>query len=90
MPIIKRFKEYVKSKFNRLADWVTKHAPPMPKIDDAWNFVKNNVQRLRSKKSLEPEPELELHQEEPHNFQIYESRTALNRWKGRIRSTNVP
>jgi len=36
MPIIKRFKEYVKSKFNRLADWVTKHAPLVPKIvDDA-------------------------------------------------------
>ena len=28
---MKRFKEYVKSKFNRLADWVTKHAPPMQK-----------------------------------------------------------
>jgi len=38
---MKRFKEYVKSKFNTLADWVTKHAPPMPKIVDyAWNFVK--------------------------------------------------
>ena len=58
MPIIKRFKEYINSKFNRLTDWVTKHAPPVPKIvDDAWNFVKNNVQRLRSKKSLELEPE---------------------------------
>ena len=75
MPIIKRFKEYVKSKFNRLADWVTKHAPPVPKIvDDAWNFVKNNVQRLRSKKSLEPEP----NQEEPHNFEIHETEVALD------------
>ena len=55
MAIVKRFNEYVKSKFNRLADWVTKHAPPMPKIvDDVWNFVKNSVQQLRGKKSPEP------------------------------------
>jgi len=44
MGIVRRFKKYVKSKFNRLADWVTKHAPPVPKIvedrNDAWNFVK--------------------------------------------------
>ena len=76
---MKRFKEYVKSEFNRLADWVTKQATPMPKIvDDVWNFVKNNVQRLRSKKSLEPEPEPEYsHLQEPHNFPIYESKSAL-------------
>ena len=75
---MKRFKEYVKSKFNSLADWVTKHAPPVPKIvDDAWNFVKNNVQRLRSKKSLEPEPESELTQEE-ETFKVTEKRSALN------------
>ena len=76
MPIIKRFKEYVKSKFNRLADWVTKHAPPMPKIvEDAWNFVKNNVQRLRSKKSLELEPEPKQDEE---TFKLTEKRSALN------------
>ena len=51
----------------------------MPKIvDDAWNFVKNNVQRLRSKKSLEPEPEPEPNQEEPHNFEIHETEVALD------------
>ena len=78
MIIGKRFKEYVKSKFNKLADWVTKHSPPVPKIvDDAWNFVKNNVQRLRSKKSLEPEPESELTQEE-ETFKVTEKRSALN------------
>ena len=34
------FKEYVKSKFNSLADWVIKHAPPRPKIvDNVYNFV---------------------------------------------------
>ena len=43
-----------------------------------WNFVKNSVQRLRSKKSLEPEPEPEYpHLQDPHNFQIYESKSAL-------------
>jgi len=76
MPIIKRFKEYVKSKFNRLADWVTKHAPPMPKIvDGAWNFVKNNVRRLRSTNSLEPAPEPKQDEE---TFKLTEERSALN------------
>jgi len=79
MGIVKHFKEYVKSKFNRLDDWVTKHASPVPKtVDDAWNFVKNNVQRLRSKKSLVPEPELEPNQEEHHNFEIHETEVALD------------
>jgi len=32
MGIATYFKEYVKSKFNRLADWVTEHAPPVPKM----------------------------------------------------------
>jgi len=75
MPIIKRFKEYVKSKFNRLADWVTKHAPPMPKIVDVWNFVKNNVRRLRSTYSLEPAPEPKQDEE---TFKLTEERSALN------------
>jgi len=76
MPIIKRFKEYVKSKFNRLADWVTKHAPPMPKnVDDAWNFVKNNVRRLRSMNSLVLAPEPKQDEE---TFKLTEERSALN------------
>jgi len=32
MGIVKHFKDYVKSKFNRLADWFTKHAPLVPKL----------------------------------------------------------
>ena len=73
---MKRFKEYVKSKFNRLADWVTKHAPPMPKIvDDVWNFVKNSVQQLRGKKSPEPEPEPRVEKE---TFKHMEKWSALN------------
>ena len=75
MPIIKRFKD-VKSKFNRLGDWVTKHAPPMPKnVDDAWNFVKNNVRRLRSMNSLVLAPEPKQDEE---TFKLTEERSALN------------
>jgi len=47
-------------------------------VDNAWSFLKNNVQRLPSKKNLEPEPEPEPlpNQEEPHNFEIHEKEVA--------------
>ena len=66
------FREYVKSKFNSLADWVIKHAPPRPKIvDNVYNFVRRGIQWLQGKKSIEPAAIPE------EIFQIRESASAI-------------
>ena len=72
---LQSFKEYVKSKFNKLADWVSKHAPSKPKIVDyVYDFVREKIQQFQEKKKTRVSP--------PNPKKVLEIRESDSAMKG--------